>query len=214
MMLESRTRSLKRTALMFALVVTVAGTAAAHEVLTPERIVERAIHVCDACHGEGGDSKKPDMPKLAGQPAIYLADQLRAFRAQKRSDPTAQAYMWGISALLDENTIEGLAEYYELQTATPGKVGKPAQMEKGRHIFEEGIPSKNVRACIKCHGDNGEGESVFPRIASQHAEYIVRQLKEFGTKLRPHGVIMAKRVVKPMNEDEMEAVAAYLQAKQ
>jgi cytochrome c553 len=213
-MLESWTRSLKRTAVMFALAAMVAGTAGAHEVLTPERIVERAIHVCDACHGEGGDSKKADMPKLAGQPAIYLADQMRAFRAQKRADSTAQAYMWGISALLEENTIEGLAEYYESQKSTPGKPGKPALMEKGRRIFEEGIPGNKVRPCARCHGDNGEGESVFPRIAGQHAEYIVKQLKEFGTKLRPHGVIMAKRVVETMSEGEMEAVAAYLQAKQ
>jgi cytochrome c553 len=122
--------------------------------------------------------------------------------------------MWGISALLDENTIEGLAEYYEMQQSTPGKPGKPTQMEKGRRIFEEGIPNSKVRPCTKCHGDDGEGESVFPRIAGQHAEYIVKQLKEFGTKLRPHGVIMAKRVVQPMTNEEMEAVAAYLQAKQ
>lgn len=214
MMVERRTRSLKRTVLMFSLAAMVTGAAAAHEVLTPERIVERAIHVCDACHGEGGDSKKPDMPKLAGQPAIYLADQMRAFRAQKRSDSTAQAYMWGISALLEESTIEGLAEYYETQKSTPGKPGKAALMEKGRRIFEEGIPGSKVRPCTRCHGDDGEGESVFPRIAGQHAEYIVRQLKEFGTKLRPHGVIMAKRVVETMTEDEMQAVAAYLQAKQ
>jgi len=188
-------------------------SASAHDPLTPEKIVERAIHVCNACHGEGGDSKAADNPKLAGQPAIYLADQLRAFRALKRSDSSAQAYMWGISALLDENTIEGIAEYYEMQQPTPGKPGKAALMERGRRIFEDGIPANNVRACVKCHGDDGEGESVFPRIASQHAEYIVKQMNEFRTKLRPHGVIMANKVVKPMTREDIEAVAAYLQAK-
>lgn len=197
-----------------AFLASAAGTAAAHGPMTPEEVVDRAIHVCNACHGEGGDSKTPVNPKLAGQPAIYLADQMRAFRAQKRADSTAQAYMWGISALLDEPTIEGLAEYYEMQTPTAGKPGKPALMERGRRIFDEGIPSSNVRACAKCHGEEGEGESVFPRIAGQHAEYIIKQLQEFRTKLRPHGVIMAKRVVKPMTQEEMEAVAAYLQAKQ
>jgi len=193
--------------------VMLAGSAAARDPLTPDQVVERAVHVCNACHGDGGDSKTPDNPKLAGQPAIYLADQLRAFRAQKRADSTAQAYMWGISALLDENTIEGLADYYEMQTPTPGKPGKPALMERGRKIFDEGIPAANVRACAKCHGEEGEGESVFPRIASQNGEYIVKQLLEFRTKLRPHGVIMANRVVKPMSREDMEAVAAYLQAK-
>ncbi len=206
----------KRIGMVFVLAIlaSVAGTATAHDSITPEQVVERAIHVCDACHGEGGDSKKSVFPKLAGQPAIYMADQLRAFRALKRTDASAQAYMWGISALLDEHTIEGLAEHYEMQECTPGKPGKPALMEKGRRIFEEGIPASNVRACTKCHGDDGEGESVFPRIAGQHAEYIVKQLQEFRTKLRPHGVIMANRIVRPMTAEEIEAVAAYLQAKQ
>jgi len=211
-MMDSPARKLIGEIIVSVFLGTVAGSAAAIDPLTPERVVERAIHVCNACHGEGGDSKTPVNPKLAGQPAIYLADQMRAFRAQKRADSTAQAYMWGISALLDENTIEGLAEYYEMQQATPGKPGKPALMERGRRIFDEGIPAKNVRLCTKCHGDNGEGESVFPRIAGQHAEYIVKQLQEFRTKLRPHGVIMANRIVKPMTPEDMEAVAAYLQA--
>jgi cytochrome c553 len=180
---------------------------------TPEQVVERAIHVCNACHGEGGDSKTPMFPKLAGQPAIYLADQLRSFRAQKRSDSSAQAYMWGISALLDENTIEGLADYYAVQKSTPGKAGNPALLKKGERIFNDGIPARKVVACITCHGDNGEGDSVVPRIAGQHADYIVKQLNEFRTKLRPHGVSMSERVVKHMEPEELRAVAAYLQTK-
>jgi cytochrome c553 len=74
-------------------------------------------------------------------------------------------------------------------------------------------PARNVAACTSCHGENGEGASVFPCIASQHAAYIVRQLQEFRTKLRPHGVIMAQQVVKNMTNEDMQAVAAYLQAK-
>ncbi len=189
------------------------GPLSAQNAPPPGNIVERAVHVCNACHGEGGNSKAAVFPKLAGQSPLYLADQLRAFRAQKRADSSAQAYMWGISALLDESTIEGLAEYYAAQTPTPGKPGKRALLEKGRRIFAEGIPSRKVMACASCHGENGEGASVFPRIAGQHAEYIVKQLNEFRTKLRPHGVIMAERVVKNMTPDEEQAVAAYLQAK-
>jgi len=201
---------------VLALLAGVAGKAAADNAdnaITPERMVERAIHVCNACHGEDGNSRMPAFPKLAGQPAFYLAEQLRAFRSQTRADASPQAYMWGISALLDERTIAGLADYYAAQTPLAGKPGQAALMEKGRRIFSEGIPARKVMACTQCHGENGEGASVFPRIAGQHAEYIVRQLNEFSTKLRPHGVIMAERVVKYMAPEEMRAVAAYLQAK-
>ena len=174
--------------------------------------VERAIHVCNACHGEGGNSTAPVFPKLAAQPPLYLAEQLRLFRAQKRSDASPQAYMWGISALLDDATIHGLADYYAAQTPKPGKPGNRKLMEQGRRIFHEGIAAGGIAACASCHGDKGEGASVFPRLAGQHADYIVKQLFEFRTKLRPHGVIMRERIVKNMRPEEMRAVAAYLQA--
>lgn len=39
---------------------------------------------CAVCHGPLGISVAPDAPNLAGQPAIYLAAQLRAYRSGAR----------------------------------------------------------------------------------------------------------------------------------
>lgn len=39
---------------------------------------------CAVCHGPLGVSVTPDAPNLAGQPAIYLAAQLRAYRSGDR----------------------------------------------------------------------------------------------------------------------------------
>jgi cytochrome c553 len=36
--------------------------------------------VCSVCHGPLGVSVSPDAPNLAGQPALYLSTQLRAYR--------------------------------------------------------------------------------------------------------------------------------------
>ena len=98
-----------------------------------------------------------------------------------------QAYMWGVSALLDDSMIEGLAEYYASQTPAPGKVGNTKLVATGRKIYDEGIPARGVRACGSCHGAHAEGASVFPRLAGQNAPYVFGQLKVFGTRLRPHG---------------------------
>ena len=40
--------------------------------------------VCSTCHGMQGLAVAPDAPHLAGQPEIYLAAQLRAFRSGER----------------------------------------------------------------------------------------------------------------------------------
>jgi cytochrome c553 len=188
-----------------------AGLAWGEPAVIPGSKVERAVHVCDACHGEGGNSPIGVFPRLAGQQAGYTAEQLKHFRSQKRADSSPQAYMWGISALLDDETIDGLAQHYAAQRPAPGKPGDPVLVERGKKIFMAGIPERNISACASCHGESGQGAAVFPRIAGQHADYIVRQMQEFRTKLRPHGV-MGQQIVKTMSDQEMRAVAAYLQA--
>jgi cytochrome c553 len=184
----------------------------AQEAGSDSAIVQRAVHVCAACHGEEGRSDAPVYPRLAGQMPLYIIAQLRDFRAQTRAESDWQAYMWGISALLDDSTIEGLAAYYAEQKPAPGKAGDPKLIEAGRKIYQEGIPARGVRACASCHGDNAEGASVFPRLAGQHAEYVVRQLKVFRTRLRPHGVIMADET-RNLSDMELRAVAQYVQSR-
>ena len=39
---------------------------------------------CAACHGPLGKATMPDAPNLAGQPAIYLVEQLKAYRSGAR----------------------------------------------------------------------------------------------------------------------------------
>lgn len=47
-----------------------------------------AYQACAACHGAAGEGLGPGAPALAGQPAGYVADQLRRWReARRRNDP-------------------------------------------------------------------------------------------------------------------------------
>src|SRR5882762_8425451 len=43
--------------------------------------------VCASCHGPNGNSTNPEWPRLAGQSAVYIAEQLRLFRAGVRDNP-------------------------------------------------------------------------------------------------------------------------------
>jgi cytochrome c553 len=189
------------------------ATVHAQEPNSDRGTVQRAIHVCAACHGEQGRSDAPVYPRLAGQMPLYTIAQLRDFRAQTRAESDWQAYMWGISALLDDETIAGLAAYYAEQKPAAGKPGIAKLVEAGRKIYEQGVSARGVRACASCHGENAEGASVFPRLAGQHAEYVVRQLKVFrAQRLRPHGVIMADES-RNLSNDELRAVAQYVQSR-
>src|SRR3569832_394355 len=43
--------------------------------------------VCTGCHGPNGNSSSPDWPRLAGQSAVYIAEQLHLFKSQVRPNP-------------------------------------------------------------------------------------------------------------------------------
>lgn len=175
-----------------------------------------ALELCSACHSAGGSSISPNFPRLAGQQAPYIEQQLKAFRNQSRADADAQSYMWGMASKLDDATISKLAGYYAAQPRAPGKAGAPVLVAKGKDIYEGGIPVKNIPPCASCHGPDGAGVTVdgqaFPMLAGQHAAYLVKQLQVFHTELRPSAVLM-RSIVKPMSPPEMEAVAVFLQSK-
>ncbi|MGZ5714542.1 MAG: c-type cytochrome, partial [Caldimonas sp.] len=79
-------------------------------------------------------------------------------------------------------------------------------------IFESGVPATGVPACTGCHGAQGQGNATFPRLAGQHADYLVKQLIVFQrTDERPEGAIM-KTVAHELTPENVRDVASYLQA--
>lgn len=63
---------------------------------------------CAVCHGPQGLSMQPAVPHLAGQPEIYLIEQLKAYRSGKR----ANEVMGVIAKPLTDAEIENLAAWY------------------------------------------------------------------------------------------------------
>ena len=171
-----------------------------------------AEQVCSNCHGIDGNSVSPNFPNLAAQQKAYLAGQLESFRKPGRSDPAGFEYMWGLSHHLTDKQIGELADYFAAQKVVSQRAGEPLQAAKGREIFEQGLPARETPPCKSCHGEQGEGrEGVAPRIAHQHADYIVKQLKVFQlTDQRPTGPAM-KAVAHGLTKADMENVAQYLQ---
>ena len=170
-----------------------------------------AAQVCSNCHGLDGNSVSPNFPRLAAEPAPYLELQLKEFRSHHRADPPGFEYMWGLSRHLTDDQIAGLAKYFSEQAARPNVPGDAVLARKGRAIFEDGIAAENVPPCGSCHGPQGHGRDIFPRIAGQHADYVVKQLRVYqSTEQRPAGVAM-KGVTHLLTPEDMRAVAAYLQ---
>jgi cytochrome c553 len=171
-----------------------------------------AQQVCSNCHGLTGSAESPNYPNLAGQSAAYIAAQLTDYKSHSRNNPTGSAYMWGLTRSLTDAQINGLADYYaKQQPAKQAAEGQSERMLAGKIIFENGLPSRNVPACAVCHGDQGQGNGMFPRISGQHVDYIVKQLTVFKeTDQRPHGEMM-KQVARQLTSDDMLNLADFIQ---
>ena len=64
--------------------------------------------MCATCHGPTGLSQLPNAPHLAGQPAIYIIEQMKNYRSGKRPNEV----MAVIAKPLTDQEIEDLAAWY------------------------------------------------------------------------------------------------------
>lgn len=165
---------------------------------------------CAACHGADGNGQNPVWPKLAGQGAPYLYEQLMLFKSGERQN----AIMTAQVADLDEQDMRDLAVYYANNTISGG-VADEALVKTGAAIYHGGIPEEEVPACSGCHGPAGQGNPTakYPSLAGQHAAYVSAQLKAYRDGERsgyPKAEIM-NSVSAELTDEDIEALASYVE---
>jgi len=163
--------------------------------------------VCAACHAPDGNSVVSLNPKLAGQHPEYLLKQLTNFKEGKRANPV----MGPMTASLSKEDMQNLANYFANQKVTLAKAKSNGMGSLGEKIYRGGIAATNVPACASCHGANGAGiPKQFPRLAAQHADYTLAQLRAFRLGERANAPMMMA-IAQKMTDAEMQAVADYMQ---
>ena len=211
-----KTAVIRSAAAALSLALLMTGMAHAADISAPvmtdaqKAALQKTIETCSACHGLSGRSVSPTFPILAAQTAPYVELQLHAFKDQTRADPDAQAYMWGMASQLDDASISALAAYFSKQSAAEGKSGNATLIAQGKQIFVEGVPGRQIPACASCHGAQAQGNGPFPRLAGQHAPYLLKQLLVIQSALRTAPVMHG--VIKDLTRDQMQAVVAYLES--
>jgi cytochrome c553 len=170
----------------------------------------RGAVACARCHGfDGASDGSGAFPRLDGQSAQYLAEQLRHFASGRRQN----ALMQPIAKGLDDDEIEAVAQYYaSLRAVTFPSRPVPAQLrDLGKRVAEVGDLSVRVQACESCHGPNGEGEPIsgVPYLGGQYSHYISVQIQMFR-----QGYRKSQQMFVPahnLNEQDIIAVADYFE---
>lgn len=209
-------KAIKNTAVIFALIFSnqiFADTS--NTQADPEKGKEIATGICASCHNADGNSVIPTNPTLAGQHVEYITKQLMDFKAEgdspaKRDNPV----MASMVAALSEDDMKNLAAYYAQQKSQPGTTSESdtSLLELGKRVYNGGNLENNVPACSSCHSPNGQGiPPHYPKLAGQHAAYVVSQLEAFrqASRVNDKNQEMQKAVLR-MSAQEIKAVADYI----
>jgi len=155
---------------------------------------EQKAATCLGCHGPRGKSSSAQWPNLAAQQEAYIVSQLKAFKSGARSNTMMQS----MAANLSDDDIDNLAAYFSsLEPVKAG--GDPALAKSGQ---------AKAAMCFGCHGSSAEGNGQFPRLAGQHPDYLLKQLKSFKSGERKSGPMQG--IAAGLSEDDMKALAAYM----
>ncbi|MBT2295088.1 c-type cytochrome [Pseudomonas fluorescens] len=167
--------------------------------------------VCGACHGPDGNSMAPNFPKLAGQGERYLTKQLKEIKDGKR----VVLEMTGLLTNLNDQDLADIAAYYASQKGSVG-AADPNLVARGEALFRGGNLDKGLPACTGCHAPDGKGNAAagFPHLGGQHAQYIAKQLTDFRKEKDGRandGEAMMRTIARKLSDEEIAAVASYIQ---
>jgi cytochrome c553 len=161
---------------------------------------------CFTCHGFNGEGEGRT-PHLAGLNAGYIAKQLADYANETRRDPV----MTLVARRMSDADRRAVARYYAA-IATPA----PRMPSVRLALYHSGDGARGLRACANCHGHDGAGEGAAnPAIAGQSAAYTAEQLRRWKRSARRNDArdVMG-RAARALSEDEIEALALYIEQMQ
>lgn len=171
----------------------VLGLAIAAAVLSAPASGQRAgdpfqerLQLCGTCHGENGNSKMEKTPSLAGQPELFLTNQMILFRERLRHSEVMAPFARGLA---DAEIIALAAHFTRL-------VPQPSDEPVDAALAARGAELARKMHCGSCHLPNFVGREQMPRLARQRIDYTIatliayREGKRYGVDTSMNGVMV------------------------
>ncbi|MBS4037500.1 MAG: c-type cytochrome [Hydrogenophaga sp.] len=137
------------------------------QALSPE--LQGRLQACAACHGAGGQSVLTDIPSLAGQPRVFLENQLVVIREGLRDIPAMKGLLDGVS----DADLAAMASHF---AAAPLK---PTPRPKDAALYARGQAVADANRCASCHLSSYAGREQMPRLAGQREDYLLHSMRQF-----------------------------------
>ena len=161
---------------------------------------KKKAEACVACHGASGNSASGAFPTLAGQNARYLYLQLKDYKEGRRKNPM----MTAVAAALEKQDMHDLAAYFASQKqARTGFKAEPERIKAGAAKAEESL-------CAMCHMGGMSGQNEIPRLAGQHPDYVITQLKNFKARERTNDAGNMTSLSQTLSDEDITNLAHWI----
>ena len=182
----SRTVFSKFAGCVLAMLCAATTPARLHAAPTVEDSMAQRVLACTGCHGARGRAASDGYyPRIAGKPAGYLFQQLRAFRDGRRS----YGPMTALLAPLNDAYLREVAEHFaSLDVPYPPPQPATASVDaltRGEALVTHGDASLRIPACVQCHGAALMGVVPgIPALIGLPRDYLNAQLGAWRTGQR------------------------------
>ena len=159
------------------------------------------VHLCAACHGDDGNSVNPEVPSIAGQPKLFIENQLILFREELRRSDQMLAVVKGMK---DPEVIK-LAEHFSKLPARPMEKA-PAEAA----LLKQGRAKAKELRCGICHLSDFSGQQQVPRLAAQREVYLEREMRAYRDNTRTGGDTIMAATLRGVSDADIRALAHFL----
>jgi cytochrome c553 len=162
--------------------------------------ISARLMACAACHGADGNSQLPNIPSLAGQPKVFVENQLVIIREGLREIPAMKGLLDGVS---DAEITAMAVHFARLPARNAPPPGDAALMAQGKALAE------GMR-CGICHLPDYRGREQMPRLAAQREDYLLYSMQQFkNNQAIGRDTIMAASLY-GVSDNDLKALAHFL----
>jgi cytochrome c553 len=165
-----------------------------------ERLAQ-VVNLCAACHGDDGNSVNPEVPSIAGQPQLFLENQLILFREELRRSDQMQPVVKG----LKDAEIVKLATHFSKLPAKGMETG-PADAS----LMKAGMEKASRLRCGVCHLPDFSGQKQMPRLAGQRERYLSSEMRAYRDGKRSGGDTIMSATLYGVPDADISALAHFL----
>jgi cytochrome c553 len=159
------------------------------------------LPLCAACHGDDGNSTNPQVPSIAGQPKLFIENQLILFREElRRSDQMAAV----VKGLKDAEVVK-LAEHFSKLPAKGMETG-PVNAA----FMKSGYERAKALRCGICHLADFSGQNQIPRLAGQRESYLEAEMRAYRDGKRSGGDTIMAATLYGVADADIRALAHFL----